>query len=281
MKREFTTERKLKFGVELECITSHSQSELVDLITGAGVKCQSIVGNVHRVIPKAWKVVYDGSVSNGWEIVSPPSSNFDDLEKVCNVLNANGVSVNKKCGFHVHHQIKDLDIKAIKNIYEIYNKYEKDVIDMYVPKSRRIGSECRRWCRPLFEIMDEIRSADTINDLVVDNNVGGGRGGSHYKDCRYRSINFRAYVQYGTIEFRQHSGTLDFEKIKNWVLFTHKIIEVATQKKKIRPVTAKRYAKWQEDVKHSSYDLYLELGINSTEVAKYFGNRRKQLSIAE
>lgn len=278
IKNELKLSRKLKFGIELEVKTSMREAEIADLLRSVGVACSCHVGNVHGVLKKNWKVVRDGSISNGWEIVSPPLSSFNDVEKVCKVLEENGVTVDKSCGFHVHHEIKDLNKKQIENIYEIYNKYEVEVIDQLLPMSRRVGNACRtRWCKPVRQIMDDIRGCDSIEKMINHINIGGGRGGSHYQHCRYRSINFRAYVVYGTIEFRHHSGTIEFEKIRNWVLLTHKIIESACVKDKIKPVSDKRRVKWNEEVRHSSYDFYKELGINGTVLSDYLGRRRKAL----
>ena len=42
---------------------------------------------------------------------------------------------------------------------------------------------------------------------------------------RYFKLNVQAFWRHKTAEFRQHSGTIEFEKIANWVLFTSRLIE--------------------------------------------------------
>lgn len=272
-KNELKVLRGLKFGVELEVKFSGDKTEIIEALKNRGIKVrQRWSGSIHTVLENAWKVVADGSVQGGWEIVSPPMSDMNDLRIVCEVLNELGCSVDKQCGLHVHHEASDLDLNSLKNVYEIYNKYELDVIHELLPVSRRNNA----YCKPLTTVIEDVRKCNSIDEMKEHWNIGGGYGG-HYDSCRYKSINFRAYRVYGTLEFRAHSGSIDFEKISNWILFTHKIIEVATEKKVIRPVTEKRKLKWQESVQHSSYDLYKELGIGGTELSKYLGSRRKTL----
>jgi hypothetical protein len=44
---------------------------------------------------------------------------------------------------------------------------------------------------------------------------------------RYRALNFNAYAKYGTVEVRQHQGTLNADKIINWVKFGQSVIAAA------------------------------------------------------
>ena len=42
---------------------------------------------------------------------------------------------------------------------------------------------------------------------------------------RYFKVNAVAYDRHRTIEFRQHQGTTDYEKISKWVMFLAKLVE--------------------------------------------------------
>ena len=44
---------------------------------------------------------------------------------------------------------------------------------------------------------------------------------------RYRTVNLNSYVKYGTIEFRQHGGTTEFEKIEAWIILMYQMLEAA------------------------------------------------------
>ena len=272
-KNELVINRGLKFGVEMEVKFSGTKSELAEIIKAKGVNVrQRWSGSTHTVLDE-WKIVADGSVTNGWELVSPPMTDFKSLKLVCEALEEAGVTVDKQCGLHVHHDINDLEVGHIKNVYELYHKYELRVIHELLPMSRRHNG----YCKPLTTVIEDVRNCQTITDLENHPNIGGGTYGGHYNSCRYKSLNFRAYRVYGTLEFRAHSGSVEFDKIRNWVLFTHKMIEVAKEKKVIKPVSEKRMVKWNEDVKHSSFDLYKELGISGTSLSTYLGSRRKAL----
>jgi hypothetical protein len=44
---------------------------------------------------------------------------------------------------------------------------------------------------------------------------------------RYRNLNVAAYARHGTLEFRQHQGTVNATKMVAWVKFTGAIMEQA------------------------------------------------------
>ena len=93
-------------------------------------------------------------------------------------------------------------------------KHLEPVIDRFMPASRRDN----RYCRGLGHVSDEmIRSARTVDELK-------GRIGD-----RYHKVNLEAYSRHKTVEFRQHSGTTNFTKMRNWVLFLHKLVTFATR----------------------------------------------------
>lgn len=292
-KNELVLNRGLKFGIELEVVAPRTFGSLraVRELLKTVVRCNLNDRAYTHEVTNTWKVVTDASLSsnmsNGeygepFEIVSPPLTDFEEVEKVCKLLNENGFEVNKSCGFHVHHEVKDLNHKALDNLYRIYDKYEKDVIEMLLPNSRR-GS---RWSLNLGtkdsmrngrkSIMERVEESKNLEEFL--RNVGECH--INRSNIRYHSLNLNNFIKYGTVEFRHHSGTIDFTKIKMWVLLTHRMIETATTKKKITPVSDKRRAKWMEEARHSSFDFYKELSINGTELSEYLGSRRKALKKA-
>ena len=42
---------------------------------------------------------------------------------------------------------------------------------------------------------------------------------------RYVKVNAESFMRHGTVEFRQHSGTIEFEKISNWVKICGNLID--------------------------------------------------------
>lgn len=218
--------RSLKFGLELEVISSISEREMINALREAGIMVNTPNGT-HELVP-GWKVVYDSSIGSsrshpyGFELVSPPSIDFDDLEKICKVLKEKNVKVNKSCGMHVHHDINELKRQQIIRIYNFYNKYEK-IIDGLVNEDRA-GNQ---FCKPISRIISEVNACDTKEQLL--RNIGGKGRMGYYNNIRYYKLNLRSFIYYGTIEFRQHNGSVNFEEIKNWIQFTHKIVDRAIQ----------------------------------------------------
>lgn len=238
------TGRELKTcGVEMEFFGVH-KDVVVAKLNEAGIAI-SYHGYTHSVM-NSWKLVYDASVTdtgtgvgNGLELVSPPlpmKEMSEQLEIICGVLGEIGAKVDKSCGVHIHHHIDDLDLQGIKNIYELYAKHTEH-IDATMPKSRRSSTQLNPrqngldygYCQPVsFTELERVRNANSITDIK---NVFTG-------SARYRVINFQAYIKYGTIEFRQHSGTVDFTKIMMWLRTTQAIVATAAKKKTIKPMSA-------------------------------------------
>jgi len=217
-------ERDLKFGVELELLVPRDIN-LENRLINAGIIITN-PASTHDVV-EGWKLVFDGSISagsgyKGYELVSPPSSNFDDLKIVCKVLKESGVKTNTSCGFHVHHEIKELKRRQIMRIYNFYYKYER-LINLMHNKSR----DDNRYCKSLDYIINSVRGCQTKEEML--NKIAGKGETRYYSNCRYYKINLRSYIFYGTIEFRQAAGTIDYNEITDWITFTHKIIERSLQ----------------------------------------------------
>ena len=66
-------------------------------------------------------------------------------------------------------------------------------------------------------ISEKINTSNSITELV---NVFGSR---------YFKLNLQSFNRYGTVEFRHHSGTTTFSKIKNWILIYSRFVDYAKQ----------------------------------------------------
>lgn len=258
--------RSLKFGVELEVISPVRSTVILEKMRAVGIDMEAPT-RAHETVT-GWKLVRDGSIITsdscpfGFEIVSPPQTDFKDLEKVCKILKENKIKTNFSTGLHVHHEIKELKRQQIIRVYEFYNKYES-AIDSMLPERRKNN----RFCKPIKEVIETVRSSSTKSSLLKK--VAGAGNSMYYDGCRYYKINLRSFIYYGTIEFRQHHGSIDFEEISNWILFTHKIIDRATQiNRNIKPLENERIsnnAKITEMVK--------ELKIENTKLEKNLKTR--------
>ena len=208
------------FGVEIEAF-GVTRAALLAELRAQGLEAQDESYN-HATRPY-WKIVSDGSVSgaNGFELVSPVLRGLEglaDLERACRALRICGAQVNNSCGLHVHFGARELGIEHLRQVVRNYLVLET-TIDQLMPATRRANNNT--YCqgllrgRTLAEAERQVLAATTAEQLGEAAN-----GGS-----RYHKVNMQSFFRQGTIEFRQHSGTTDFEKISFWVKLLHNLID--------------------------------------------------------
>lgn len=193
-----------KFGVELE-MTGITREQAVRALNQVGVSVQN--ESYNHVTRAHWKIVPDGSVSGGFEVVSPVlegEAGLEQLRTVVTALDDMGGKVDRRCGYHVHFDAADLSVEHIRAIVLRYAAFEAE-IDAFMPPSRR-GS-ANTYCQ---SVRDLARSERFLSATTLQALTAAQRG-------RYFKVNLQAYHAHGTVEFRQHSGTLNAPKAVNWV----------------------------------------------------------------
>ena len=219
----------MKYGIEIECLNSLSRSEVATILASFGIPIVN-EGYNHNV-SSHWKIVQDGSVNdsdyNGMEIVSPildTESESDTLmvRKVCRSLQKLGSKVNRSCGLHVHVDAAELSAEQVRNVWERYRDLETD-IDAFMPHNRRANAGSFT-----MTLRNRVVHGTSKHSLAVEHD-------------RYYKVNLQSLARYGTIEFRQHSGTIDAEKILNWVAFCTQFVKASsTAAQTSAPVTVTR-----------------------------------------
>lgn len=203
-----------RFGIEIEAYNC-TRERLARELGEAGISV-AVEGYNHNT-RNHWKLVTDASLrgNNTFELVSPileGESGLAELEKVCWVLDLCDVKVNDSCGLHVHIDAADFTMNTWKNLALTYKNIE-NVINAFMPGNRRDNY----YCRSLSTISENrILGADTIDEL---------RG--VFGNQRYHKVNLEAYARHRTVEFRQHGGSTNFTKMKNWILFLNRMITFA------------------------------------------------------
>lgn len=168
-----------RFGVELET----SDCEGV-----ADIREDTVFGSKH-----------DGSIS-GKEFVSPPLSGDDGLEHVrqfCKL--ARNFHVDKRCGYHLHLDMSDETCEGLRRIAYAYAKTQS-VWQSFVRRTRREN----HYCKALVWGCNDVRYTSAVDGLP------GASG-------RYHWFNLRAYQRHRTFEVRLHTGTLNSDKVCNWI----------------------------------------------------------------
>ena len=169
-----------------------------------------------------FKKVYDASLSaGGEEFVSKPSNGdrlFNMIDKICKKLNEKKYIIDKSCGLHVHIETPK-ELELIKKLYIFYAKYE-DFFFKMLPSSRQKSDYCEKIRETDdFSIKDvkDITSLHQFKRKYYETNFYGSKTGSKYYKKRYCWTNFHSLFYRGTLEIRAHSGTMDSDKIKNWI----------------------------------------------------------------
>lgn len=225
------------FGVEIECYmpegaTGQQACAAVSQRIGKPVHA---MGYTHARVDH-WKAVSDGSLGSydrGIEFVSPamPASEeaLTEIEKVIKALADFGCTVSKKCGLHVHVGVRharetgeSIPLAFMKRLVNIYAGFEP-VIDSLVPPSRRANINV--YSRSMTSSSPSAVNAATTFELLARAVAGSAMASSQYG--RYFKLNIHAYNKYRTVEFRQHSGTMDSSKARYWILTCLRMVAAA------------------------------------------------------
>lgn len=215
-----------RFGVEIECKGLRSEAAAAAL-RAAGLDAQAESYN-HRV-GRAWKVTTDASLSGvACEVVSPPLDDPAQVTKAMDALRAAGATVDLQCGLHVHHEVTDLSGEALGRLVEMYAGHQ-GTLDSLVSRSRRGGQWAAHFRNGeadalAYRFRRAIRDGD---DATARRRAAAAEGIGGRPQSRYRVLNVHSYGTYGTLEFRQHQGTLSGRKAEAWIALGRAMIQAA------------------------------------------------------
>jgi hypothetical protein len=191
------------------------------------------------------RVIRDGSLPNGGEVVFPPlsfkaESTWQISSEVNDIIIRLGGRVTTSCGHHVHVGLKPITMDAeefnTKSIAKFrQNKYFqdsndaiqfeviKDICFRYAKHQQVINSflaPSRRDSRYARNMTDRVSRIENCTNLAQLQSVCGGK---------FNAINI-SHIESngggkGTIEFRQHQGTLNNTKLKNFVEFIVTLVD--------------------------------------------------------
>lgn len=227
----------LSEGIEIET-SGVSVGRIKDAFDQAGIKgCDVKVDHTPSVdaeiaLPPLCLFNIDGS---------PCQVAYEYLVSICRVLNRLGCRINSHCGLHVHVGIYPLDENQQPHVwtansiqhreatgryyteglqsdaisavvwYDVLYRYSRQqhLIDRILPPSRT-GN---RYCYPIhMNAFDRLEA----NSATIESVKALTRG-------KFSTINFETWSR-GTVEFRQHSGTIEAEKIMSWCKLIRTIV---------------------------------------------------------
>jgi hypothetical protein len=193
------------FGVEIEFLSNINGEDFCKYLDDNDLEIVNKSDEYGRSSTEKWVLCYDSSVHNenyryGYELTTPilqGKKGIYDLFRYMLVmkklLSEEKIGISKKCGLHVHlGNFGDFNV-AVDFLKEY--SINEHFIDLLMPESRRLDNN--GFCR-------KIRTSDW--------------------EEKYQKVSLRKYNLNGTFEVRHHSGTLNFTKIANWIIFNMNLI---------------------------------------------------------
>ena len=164
------------------------------------------------------------------EIVSPVLHGIDGLQHLKRVMASMkraGASVNRTCGLHVTLGVVSSSARFARmsaakkagvlcRIIDAYD-YFQQAFDEMVAQSRRSGSPTQSYGVPRVRGLNRWGIATTQQAQSRARGVGRG------------VVNVNNFMSNGTIEFRQHNGTMDGHKIETWALLLQRLVAWAVR----------------------------------------------------
>ena len=238
-----------RFGIEIEA-HGIDRNRVAQALRSAGINCNA-EGYNHDT-SAAWKVVTDASLNGTetFELVSPileGQNGLDQVKTVSEVLTRLGAQINKSCGLHVHFDASGMNLDNWKRLITNYATLE-GTIDSMMPQSRR--GQTNSYCKSMKinDLQTKINNARTLDNL------------RNIFSSRFHKINTQAFSRHRTIEFRQHSGTFEAEKMINWILFLHNLVDFSKD----------------NTIENDSFNEFKKF--NSTETVNFYHSRIQDLN---
>jgi hypothetical protein len=175
-------ERKLNHvGVELEFFSKANFDKLTEALNAEGLIKNVTLKCDGSIRPRR------GYIGHELAIIATERMIYKVINKICKVLKAHESDVNSSCGMHIHIDMRNRNKELVfKNLV-----HAQPILYAMNPKSRKTGG----YSHP----------------TEVSNFTAAKRNYSR------TGINPCAYEKHKTIEVRVHAGTVNRNKINNWI----------------------------------------------------------------
>ena len=176
---------------------------------------------------------------DGIEIATQPLliNNYlpNKLNNVCKKITDGGYTANSKtCGLHIHFNSNTLENKDLRKIWKIYYQFQNYLFSM-IPNSRRNNRYCAKLKKP------------PASCTFLDSSWYGGyssmsyRKNDKYDSSRYKFVNLHSHYYRGTVEIRNHPGTLNVDKVMNWIFINKNLMNFAINHNYIKKINKERF----------------------------------------
>lgn len=208
----------ISIGVELE--TCHKDIEVLKVL---------------KEMPHGFKIIRDGSVKSGFEIVSPilhhTQEDMNSLNDICKILKDNSFYTDSSCGGHIHLGADYLEsIDEYKMFLHLYCNFE-DIIYLICNK---VNSKSRPSINR-YASKTKLQYLNALKDGLFD---GDYESLEEFKeklieinDSRYKGLNVYNLKSWGknTIEFRMANGEIDYNELYHNIKLYARLLQVSKE----------------------------------------------------
>lgn len=155
---------------------------------------------------------------------------------------------NTTCGMHVHVDARDFGAWELRRLTKLYQKLEGLFYSLVQPE-RQGNQYCHAFDPAIWRKLDrawETSDSGEIRQRILTaiyatrgltemeaaraaQQYKGMRGNNHAVPARYNGLNIHSYFHRGTFEFRMHEGTVDIQRISDWMQFCRWTVELASR----------------------------------------------------
>ena len=182
---------------------------------------------------KGWEIKGDGSLQNGIEL-SPENNNrlyynqesFLEIKEIlalCRVYKSKALPT---CGLHLHIDMKKFTDKQVLSIIKEWVHRQKYIAKRFDVSKERLEETCK------FLPKTELHKLTEKEIHAFRNNLRSSFKNYGYLDTKCYSLNANHLPKsdYGTLEFRMFSSTVNFREIKEVIYFVLTFIKDACER---------------------------------------------------
>ena len=220
------------FGVEIECGVPSSlggsdctcDEETLDYYgceCAGGDACYATEAFLERHGFQDWaQVSRDGTEVEIHGPILSGQAGLDELHAVLTLLKKHGFYVTTSDGMHVHHGAEEFVDNAdlIERLVESWVANQENIDHLVVDYRRGDYWACPAWGEEKMRF---------FKDDIAVKKAQAQRGEPNYYGFQYGrgSLNVDSLAYHGTIEIRQHEGTMNPDEAVAWVLFGQRFVE--------------------------------------------------------
>ena len=234
------TDRARKFGVEIEVVfpngsTASQKAAVARALKEAGLSDRGAVGGYHSGASNGWaKWTAENDCTVDLEVVSPLMSDTPEhwaqLQKVCDIIKANGGQADMKTGSHVHISTGDYGSSVTSHaaLIDEFSRYS-DILYRLGSNPETKTHRGRQWCRPNVLSHEEVSDADVRSQYGTSSRYAVS---SYLRAPHSSAVNLEASGQ-GTkshAEIRIWDGSVSPAHIQMQVMLTAAMTEKAAQR---------------------------------------------------